>query len=250
LYETDIKLVHKAIKENFKVLSVTDKTKALLDADNKFGYKGLHLDVLLKGDRSKLPEYKSFSDIPFEIQIRSIVQDAWSEVDHKLKYKRQIPESLQRRIVRLAALFELADQEFIFIRDETSSLEEKASTGTIEEIQSKEDVLDAFSFLSLMRHYWPAYTFDPAAIDGFVTEVLLMEPNLTVSQFSSWMTENRDLVEEYKKMKLTQGRRLNPFTTIRHVLFLSDPAKFFGALYFIQRQEFTNWLDDQEEEAP
>lgn len=247
LYETDIELVRKAIKDNFKVLSVTDKTKALLDSDNKFGYKGLHLDVQLKGDRSKLPEYKNFSDIQFEIQIRSIVQDAWSEVDHRLKYKKQIPETLQRRIVRLAALFELADQEFIFIRDETSKLIEKANSDASSDFSKNDEMLDAFSFLSIMKHQWPHYTFDPVSIDGFVTELLSMS-KISTSSLSIMISKCSAIVEEYKEMKTAQGHRLNPFTTIRHILYLADRKSYFGALYFIQRSEFDRWLSDRQSE--
>ena len=68
------------------------------------------------------------ADYRFEVQIRTIVQDAWSEVDHKLKYKKQIPAFLQRRINRFAAIFELADQEFEAIRDITYQLEQDAKS--------------------------------------------------------------------------------------------------------------------------
>ena len=80
------------------------------ETESEFGYKGLHLDLKLDDERKILPEYVGFGDQQFEVQIRTIVQDAWSEVDHKLKYKKEIPSDIKRRIYRLAALFELADQ--------------------------------------------------------------------------------------------------------------------------------------------
>src|SRR6266568_2887942 len=92
LYETEIPAVEQVINDNFEILSTTNKTKSLMDQVDAFGYKGLHLDVRLNGDRRQFPEYKKFDDLRFEIQIRSIVQDAWSEIDHKLKYKKQIPD--------------------------------------------------------------------------------------------------------------------------------------------------------------
>ena len=48
----------------------------------------------------------------FELQIRTIIQDSWSVLDHKIKYKKSIPGQLKRRINVLSALFELADREF------------------------------------------------------------------------------------------------------------------------------------------
>lgn len=94
LYEADIALVEAIMRDHFAVLDKTDKTKILYSDENSFGYKGLHLDLKLSGKRCDLDEYSKFTDLRFELQIRSIVQDAWSEIDHKLKYKKSLPRSL------------------------------------------------------------------------------------------------------------------------------------------------------------
>jgi putative GTP pyrophosphokinase len=39
-------------------------------------------------------------------------------LDHKIKYKKSIPHKLKRRINRLSALFEIADDEFLRIKKE------------------------------------------------------------------------------------------------------------------------------------
>ncbi|HFB67083.1 MAG TPA: (p)ppGpp synthetase, partial [Aeromonadales bacterium] len=127
LYETDIELIREVLTKCFDVIEITDKTEAIESKDDVFGYKGLHLDLKLNGERSVLPEYSRISNLQFEAQIRTIVQDAWSVLDHKIKYKRNIPHPLKRRINRMAALFELADQEFVNIKSETIELESKAS---------------------------------------------------------------------------------------------------------------------------
>lgn len=94
------------------LLEESDKTQQL-EEEGAFGYKGLHLDLKLLPNRQELPEYRRFRDLRFEVQLRTIVQDAWSALDHKIKYKKNIPHVLKRRINRLAAIFELADQEFL-----------------------------------------------------------------------------------------------------------------------------------------
>ena len=58
----------------------------------------------------------------FEVRIRTVIQDAWSVLDHKIKYKKSIPNDLKRRINILSALFELADREFKEIRNATTEL--------------------------------------------------------------------------------------------------------------------------------
>ena len=58
---------------------------------------------------------------PSDAAGRTIIQDSWSVLDHKIKYKKSIPGSLKRRINVLSALFELADREFRQIRDATAA---------------------------------------------------------------------------------------------------------------------------------
>ena len=87
-YEDEIEKIEKIIRENFEVLEKTDKTQELKNS-NTFGYKGVHLDVKLSSERIKLDEYKTVSQFPVEIQIRTIIQHAWSSLDHKIIYKNE-----------------------------------------------------------------------------------------------------------------------------------------------------------------
>ncbi|MDB5482325.1 MAG: (p)ppGpp synthetase [Caulobacteraceae bacterium] len=243
LYETDINVAADVIKQHFEIISITDKTQILTSNYNNFGYKGLHIDGRLNARRAKLPEYKRFSDLRFEIQIRSIVQDAWSEVDHRLKYKRKIPDSLQRRIVRLAALFELADQEFISIREETENFEKIAvqdDKGVVAITEAQP--INAFSFLSIMTGHFPRYTFSPDTIDGFVDEIVHMKPNLTDVEMQNIMREILPLIQIYREDKSLIGIYLNPFTVTRHVLYHYDPKAFSDVLFPNQKAAFTAWF--------
>jgi putative GTP pyrophosphokinase len=91
--------------------------RTTLDPD-RFGYLSLHYVVRLGEGRLSLPEYKEFGEVRFEIQIRSILQHAWAEIEHDLGYKSEhaVPAQLRRRFSRLAGLLELADEEFAAIR--------------------------------------------------------------------------------------------------------------------------------------
>ena len=55
------------------------------------------------------------------MQIRTVLQHAWAEFEHDIRYKGTIPEEhapdLDRRFTLAAGLLELADQEFSTIRD-------------------------------------------------------------------------------------------------------------------------------------
>lgn len=80
----------------------------------------------LTPERAALAEYEAFKDMQCEIQVRSILQHAWAEIEHDLGYKTKeaIPVQSQRRFARLAGLLELADDEFRGIRNDLEAYAE------------------------------------------------------------------------------------------------------------------------------
>jgi putative GTP pyrophosphokinase len=246
LYSSDVVHIHKVLSSNFEVLEVTDKTLAVEQEEGLFGYKGLHLDLKLDGSRSALPEYLRFREIRFEVQLRTIVQDAWSVLDHKIKYKRSIPHELKRRINRLAALFELADQEFLNIREETLEREAKAKAepgiSSFLAVATSSPV-DAFSFLNVAQKHFNAYPFQGHKIDGFVEELLEVAPTLSPAEIDQALSESDETLSEYKIYQHERYRnRLNPYTAIRHSLYLCDP-RFAPLLFELQRKNFDEWRE-------
>lgn len=69
-------------------------------------------------------------DFRFEVQLRTALQHAWAEVEHDLGYKAgdAVPEAIRHRFSRVAALLELADQEFVSIRTALAHSQELART--------------------------------------------------------------------------------------------------------------------------
>jgi len=92
--------------------------RQVLEAD-RFGYVSVHYVVALPADRLALTEYRTFHGCQAEIQIRSILQHAWAEIEHDLGYKTKdaVPDAYRRHFARLAGMFELADDEFVRLRD-------------------------------------------------------------------------------------------------------------------------------------
>jgi ppGpp synthetase/RelA/SpoT-type nucleotidyltranferase len=119
-FPDEIDAVAKLIEREFTVdpENSIDK-RSILDPD-RFGYLSLHYVLQVNQERSNLPEYRNYKDIRFELQIRSILQHAWAEIEHDLGYKSEatVPSSIRRRFSRLAGLLELADDEFLRIREE------------------------------------------------------------------------------------------------------------------------------------
>jgi ppGpp synthetase/RelA/SpoT-type nucleotidyltranferase len=119
-FSDHVDLISEIISREFKVddENSIDKRKAL--SPDRFGYMSLHLVVEHSDERTKLPEYENFKGLRFEVQIRTILQHAWAEIEHDIGYKSkaQVPQILRRRFSRLSGLLELADEEFFAIRNE------------------------------------------------------------------------------------------------------------------------------------
>jgi putative GTP pyrophosphokinase len=117
-FSDHVNKVAEVIRDEFAVdyTRSVDK-RALLDPD-RFGYLSLHYIVVLNDARLQLPEYGRFRGLNAELQIRSILQHSWAEIEHDLGYKSalSIPKEIRRDFSRIASLLELADSEFVRIR--------------------------------------------------------------------------------------------------------------------------------------
>lgn len=261
MYESEIKLIAELLEKEFDLLEKTDKTKELLENDNAFGYKGLHLDIKLQNKRTELTEYSSYKNLQFEIQIRTIIQNAWSELDHQIKYKKHIPKELGRRINRLAALFEIADTEFESIDNVSQKLETEAKEASVLKIQNektpkkkqkseedneKEKVkLDIFSFVALLSEFFED-VYQSWAVESLLDDILECNPEYEFTTAFNAVKENLKIVEQYI---LEKGHEPSFLTKIRHAIYLSDKKTFSELLYPVLKKEFDAWLIVQEEKV-
>lgn len=110
---SDVETVAKLVQREFRVDQANSMNKIDLLEPDKFGYLSQHFVVLLGDSRKNLPEWAGLCDLRAEIQVRTVLQHAWAAVEHFLVYKneRDVPKMLRRRLFRLSALFELADEE-------------------------------------------------------------------------------------------------------------------------------------------
>lgn len=265
LYEDELEKIAQIVRAHFAVIDVTDKVTAVESTEASFGYKGLHLDLKLSAAQRDLPEHTAYAHLPFELQVRTIIQDSWSVLDHKIKYKKSIPGQLKRRINVLSALFELADREFRQIRDATAAelLEAPDETAepafdaeidalTPQKAAASSSELNAFTFLKIATHFFKDFEFEPSKVDGFVDDIQAWSPGMTRARFNALMRETVGVVKRYKQHLEEQNPQgsFNPYTVIRHCLYLSNKAAFRPALRNSARESFETWLQEHAEPKP
>lgn len=109
---SDVAAVAELLSDQLVVLDDRDLAQETA-SKGSFGYASRHVLVEHRGG-AKLPR-------PASVQIRTVLQHAWAEFEHDIRYKGTIPEEhvpdLDRRFTLAAGLLELADREFSEIRD-------------------------------------------------------------------------------------------------------------------------------------
>ena len=111
LFLDDINRTGEMLTHEFDVVDIEDKIES--ESYDVFGYMGSHYKV-------KLKEAVLEIDYVFEIQLRTIAQDAWASISHHLKYKKDdhMADNLKRDIHALSALFYIADKNWLLLRNE------------------------------------------------------------------------------------------------------------------------------------
>lgn len=90
-------------------------------SEGRFGYASRHLLVGLDPAREGQPPYAELTGRLVQVQIRTVLQHAWAEFEHDIRYKGTVPAEhapdFDRRFTLAAGLLELADREFSTIRE-------------------------------------------------------------------------------------------------------------------------------------
>ena len=140
-YTDDVDKVASGVERLFEVdwENSVDKRK-LLQVDS-FGYLSLHYVC-------RVPEFP----YRFEVQMRTILQHAWANMNHDTGYKSgvEVPEEYHRNMNRLAGMLELVDEQFSRIRSEINDyrrqVQSLVASGRLEEVP-----LDGDSYRSYLK---------------------------------------------------------------------------------------------------
>jgi putative GTP pyrophosphokinase len=126
-FPTDVDRVVPLLEEQFVVDKANSVDKRMTTDPSAFGYASVHLVVELTPERYALPEYAPFKGLKCEVQVRTILQHAWAEIEHDIVYKssEEIPFELRRKFASLAGLLEVADREFQLLRQQEIELREQ-----------------------------------------------------------------------------------------------------------------------------
>lgn len=116
---SDVDAVAQVLADQLHVLDDRDMGRETAQA-GAFGYASRHVLVELDDERAG-KDGDALEGRTASVQIRTVLQHAWAEFEHDTRYKGTVPEEhapdLDRRFTLAAGLLELADREFLTIRD-------------------------------------------------------------------------------------------------------------------------------------
>ncbi|CAN5615090.1 bifunctional ribonuclease/(p)ppGpp synthase [soil metagenome] len=120
----DVAAVATLLADGMRLLDDRDMGRETASA-GRWGYASRHLLVAVEGEQQ-----------PASIQVRTVLQHAWAEFEHDIRYKGSVPEGdapdLDRRFTLAAGLLELADREF-------SAIRERLRSATPDEVEATDD---------------------------------------------------------------------------------------------------------------
>lgn len=220
-YKTDIKKIKKIIEKEFTTHESENKEDSL--SHDQFWYRSQHMIASIKKEWLKIPHYHGLDNIKCEIQIRTSLMDAWAEIEHKLAYKNQdqAPKHLRRKLHRISAFLEVADEQFEEVKNESDKyqheLNKNIKNKSIKFDSSLElniDTLQAF-----MHSYFPDRTKSLNDTWKLVNEML--RNNVTLEDLLRGWKLVKDKFPAIQK-DLNPNLELNQVWVARITLYLTN----------------------------
>ena len=138
-YIDDVDKVASAVERLFTIDWDNSVDKRKIHEIDSFGYLSLHYICYVPGFPYR-----------FEIQMRTLLQHAWANMDHDTGYKSgvEIPKRYMRNMSRLAGMLELVDDEFSKIRIELTDYRRRVQalvrSGNLDEVPIDGDTFRSY----------------------------------------------------------------------------------------------------------
>lgn len=227
---SDTKMLSGIVEGKFNVdwENTKDSSKEL--AEDRVGYRGKNYVVTLKEESRNNGENKNLGEIPFEIQIKTLLDYAWGEIEHDRNYKtaEELPRNsdIPRRFKLISGTLEILDNEFERLSQETEryvdTISNKISKGEIGDIPISP--LSLRKFLTLNFRAVPGFKAYFIAVDDVLDE-LASSGIRTLADFNAIIPQNF----KEKFAKASKPKDIVTFTTIiRCILIINDSGNYFS----------------------
>lgn len=232
--EADIPKAKDALCEFFCIDKDNSIDKLEPTSVSEIGYRSLHLVCSLGPERAKLPEYKGLCEQRFEVQIRTILQDAWAVIDHEYNYKAQgaLPPRLERKLMLASASLEQLDSIFSEVVAEADDYKAKIQHGGEEQAA---DPISALALKAIFLRETAAIGVDEKKVltktektDATATKELEAFGIKSIDDFEKLVGsgKSREIIADY----ISSRKYISLIQYCRTLMIIEDPARFFKSV--------------------
>jgi ppGpp synthetase/RelA/SpoT-type nucleotidyltranferase len=167
-YRDAVDVVAERLRQELEISPKASTDKRLALGLRAFGYRSVHLIARLKPAQIPSSKQNPLQKLWFEIQIRSVLEHAWAEIEHEVVYKSGIdyPKSVLRRFAGIAANLELLDNEFLALREARNALIDDYRVRYLQKSDWRKP-FDVARLLGFLEAAWPnAQGWRSAAMAG------------------------------------------------------------------------------------
>lgn len=152
-FESDIRPCVEKLERELEIDARRSEDKRTKLSLREFGYLSVHLVARTKGAWSRSSKYRPLRGKWFEIQVRSILEHAWAEIEHEVVYKSGIvfPDETKRRFARLAGTLEILETEFVALRTEKWHLVDSYLSALNAGRKLSSDILDSAKMIAVLE---------------------------------------------------------------------------------------------------
>ncbi len=223
----DVSDICKILQDEFLIDESNSGNKADMLATDKVGYLSVHYVLQLSKKRLELVEYKEYENLKCEVQVRTLLQHAWAEIEHDKNYKFAgvLPNEIKRRFYLVAGALELMDYEFDKLSKDIDEYAKKT-----EKALSKGDFnlsINSKSLEQYMLKRFEGTTNIRPSTDGVIISEEVVEEAIRFGYKIIQDIENdlREHENVFKDMKITY------IGLLRSLMIIKDCEKYFNSAY-------------------
>ena len=231
---SDVKRICDIIEREFIIDKENSVNKIEELGTDKVGYMSIHYIARLSENRKRLLEYEEFGDLCFEIQVRTLLQHAWAEIEHDRNYKfgGVLPDAVKRKFSLIAGMLEMADMQFDEISNYIDNYSNQVNKDTING-DIKDIIIDSISLTQYLKNKFeklitegvltPNFTDDES--NKMAIEELRNFDVYTLGDLDNLININND--DYYYQCYKEQNEKINFIGLLRDKMIINDAKKYF-----------------------
>lgn len=222
----DVACICNILQDEFCVDEGNSENKADNLEMDKVGYLSVHYILQLSRKRLELSEYKLYEGLKCEVQVRTLLQHAWAELEHDRNYKFAgvLPKEIKRRFYLIAGVLEMMDHEF----DKLSEDIDEYAKSTRKAVSKGDYDLDVDSKSVeqyMLKKFEKADNIEPCPNGVIVTETVVEE----LGRFG--YKKIQEIEDDINRYMDTYDESDTYIGFLRTLMMLKDSEKYFNKAY-------------------